>query len=306
MASLTRTLAITHPIVCAPMAGVAGGRLAHAVSAAGGLGMIGARGASSPEWITEQAAIAGAGGTPFGIGLMAWVDEVDDQIDAVLALEGERRPALVSVSFGALAAPVARLREAGLRTACQVGNAADLAEAIDAGADVVVARGGEGGGHGRDEVATADMLARALAATDRPVLAAGGIATGGDVARALAAGAAGVWCGTPFLTCVEADNTPAARAAIIAASSTTYSRVHDVAQDLAWPREFGGRAVSTPFVRQWAGDEDAMTADARAEHAAGRAAGDPGYTPLYAGTGVGRLSAETDAATVVRALADGI
>ncbi|HCE60283.1 MAG TPA: oxidoreductase, partial [Janibacter terrae] len=93
---------------------------------------------------------------------MAWVDEVDDQIDAVLALEGERRPALVSVSFGALAAPVARLREAGLRTACQVGNAADLAEAIDAGADVVVARGGEGGGHGRDEVATVDMLARAL------------------------------------------------------------------------------------------------------------------------------------------------
>ena len=57
MPSLTDTLGIHHPIVCAPMAGAAGGRLAHAVSSAGGLGMIGARGSASPEWIAEQATI---------------------------------------------------------------------------------------------------------------------------------------------------------------------------------------------------------------------------------------------------------
>ncbi|MGO1165772.1 MAG: NAD(P)H-dependent flavin oxidoreductase [Janibacter sp.] len=302
MASLTDHLAIRHPIVSAPMAGVAGGRLAHAVSAAGGLGMIGVRGTAAPEWIAEQAALAGAGDTPFGIGLMAWVPQLDRQIDAVLALEGASRPALVSVSFGDLAAPVARLREAGVRTACQVGNAADLDEARAAGADLIVARGGEGGGHGRDEVGTEAMLDLALAATDRPVLAAGGIATADDVDRVLAAGAAGVWCGTPFLTCVEGDNTPQARAALVAAETTRYSRVHDVAQGLAWPREFGGRAVATPFVEEWAGHEDAMTDEARAEHAAGRERTDVGFVPLYAGTGVGRLTAETDSASVVRAL----
>ena len=306
MAALTDLLGIRHPIVCAPMAGVAGGRLAHAVSTAGGLGMIGARGSASPEWIAEQAALAGAGGTPFGIGLMAWVPQRSTQLDAVIALAGEQRPALVSVSFGDVTEPVARLRDAGLRTACQVGNAADLEMALAAGVDLVVARGGEGGGHGRDEMGTEAILDLALGAADRPVLAAGGISTADDVARALGKGAAGVWCGTPFLTCVEADNTPQARAALVAADDTRYSRVHDVAQDIAWPREFGGRAVATPFVRRWSGDEDAMTGDARGEHAAGRERGDTDYTPLYAGVGVDHLTAETDAASVVRALVDAI
>ncbi|WP_435201664.1 NAD(P)H-dependent flavin oxidoreductase [Janibacter sp. GS2] len=303
MASLTHTLGIRHPIVCAPMAGVAGGRLAHAVSAAGGLGMIGARGSATSEWIAEQAALAGEGGTPFGIGLMAWVPQLSTQLDAVLALPDHLRPALVSVSFGDLAAPTGRLREAGLRTACQVGNAADLDAALGAGADVIVARGGEGGGHGRDEVGARAMLDLALSATDTPVLAAGGIATAEDVARALAVGAAGVWCGTAFLTCREGDNSPQARAALIGAVATRYSRVHDVAQGIAWPREFGGRAVATPFVEEWAGAEETMTPEAKAEHAAGRDRADTDYTPLYAGVGVGRLGAETDAASVVAALA---
>lgn len=306
MASFTDTLGIHHPLVCAPMAGVAGGRLARAVSTAGGLGTIGARGTASPDWIAEQASLAGEGGAPFGIGLMAWVPQLADQIAAVIALAGERRPALVSVSFGDLAEPVARLRDAGLRTACQVGNRADLAEALEAGADVIVARGGEGGGHGRDEVGTAEMLDLALAATDRPVLAAGGIATADDVARVLSSGAAGVWCGTPFLACAEGDNSLDARAALIAATATRYSRVHDVAAGIAWPREFGGRAVDTPFVERWAGSEDAMTDEAKAEHAAGRDVGDTDYSPLYAGVGVDRLTAETDAATVVAALTSAI
>ena len=301
-ASINETLGTTHPIVGAPMAGVAGGRLARAISVAGGLGMIGARGTASPEWITEQAGTAGASGLPFGIGLMAWVPQLDAQLEAVTALTGADRPALVSVSFGDLARPVATLRGAGLRTACQVGNAADLDEALTAGADVIVARGSEGGGHGRDEVDAATMLDLALAATDRPVLAAGGIATGADVARVLAAGAAGAWCGTAFLTCREGENSPAARAALAVATDTRHSRVHDVAQDIAWPREFGGRAVATPFVRAWAGREEEMTPPAKAEHAAGRAAGDPGYVPLYAGVGVDLLGAETDAASVLATL----
>lgn len=303
MASLTDTLGIRHPIVCAPMAGAAGGRLAHAVSSAGGLGMIGARGSASPEWIAEQAAIAGEEGVPFGIGLIAWVPELSAQLEAIEGLTGDQRPDLVSISFGDLAGPVARLRDAGLRTACQVGNEADLRSAVAAGADIIVARGGEGGGHGRDEMGADAMLDLALAATDGPVLAAGGIATAEDVARALGRGAAGVWCGTAFLTCVEADNSPQARAALVVASSTRYSRVHDVAQGIAWPRAFGGRAVATPFVEAWAGEEDTMTEAARSEHAAGRERGDTDYTPLYAGTGVDHLRAETDAAQVVAELA---
>ena len=95
--------------------------------------MIGARGSASPEWIAEQATIAGVGGTPFGIGLMAWVPELSTQLEAIEDLTGDQQPALVSVSFGDLAEPVARLRDAGLRTACQVGNEADLHAAVAAG-----------------------------------------------------------------------------------------------------------------------------------------------------------------------------
>lgn len=264
--------------------------------------MIGTRGSSSPDWIREEAAIAGEGATAFGIGLMAWVPHLRTQIEAILALEGDSRPALVSVSFGDVAEPIRTLREAGLAVACQVGNAADVAAAAAAGADVIVARGGEGGGHGRDEMATEDILALALEESDRPVLAAGGIADAADVARVMAAGAAGAWCGTAFLTCREADSPHAARTALGAAAYTRYSRVHDVAQGLAWPREFGGRAVASDFVEAWAGREDEMTDEARAEHAAGMERGDTDYTPLYAGVGVDRLGAETDAASVVSAL----
>lgn len=305
MASLVHTLGLDVTVVCAPMAGVAGGRLAHAVSIGGGLGMIGVRGGASAHWLEEQAAIAGAGGTPFGIGLMAWVPDLPAQLETVIALTGDRRPALVSVSFGDLGEPVAALRAAGLTTACQVGNAADLESALAAGVDVVVARGGEGGGHGRDEMGTAAILELALATADRPVLAAGGISTAEDIARVRALGAAGVWWGTAFLTCVEADSPPATRHALGKAAATRYSRVHDVAQGLAWPPEFGGRAVETPFVLEWAGREDEMTGRARAEHAAGRERGDTAYTPLYAGVGVDLLAGETDAASVLAALDPG-
>lgn len=302
MSAFTDTFGIAAPIVLAPMAGVAGGRLAHAVTSAGGLGMIGTRGSSSPDWIRQQAAIAGEGATPFGIGVMAWVPHLRTQLETILALDGDSRPALVSVSFGELDEPTRVLREAGFAVACQVGNAADVAAAAAAGADVVVARGGEGGGHGRDEMPTEEILALALEQTDRPVLAAGGIADAADVSRVMAAGAAGAWCGTAFLTCREADNPRAARTAIGKAAYTRYSRVHDVAQGLDWPREFGGRAVASDFVEAWAGREDEMTQEARDEHAAGMAEGDTAYTPLYAGVRVDRLGSEVDAADVVSAL----
>ena len=127
------------------------------------------------------------------------------------------RPALVSVSFGELVEPVGRLHEAGILTATQVGSLADLVAAEAAGVDVVVARGGEGGGHGRNDLATLPLLQLVLERTDRPVYAAGGILNHRGLAAVLAAGAAGAWVGTAFLGCVEAESAPAARAALFEA-----------------------------------------------------------------------------------------
>src|SRR3954452_13352083 len=95
---LTRTFSLDVPVVGAPMAGPGEGALAAAVSAAGGLGVVGGQASRSPQWSREQAAVAAAPGRSYGIGLMAWALHRDDgPLEAVL----EPRPALVAVRFAA-------------------------------------------------------------------------------------------------------------------------------------------------------------------------------------------------------------
>lgn len=284
------------PLIGAPMAGPGGGRLAHAVSRAGGLGMVGVNQARDAEWMKAEAKVAGADGTPYGVGLMAWAQpEAPDQLEAVLAL----RPALVSVSFGDYAEPVRRLREVGITTATQVGSLADLEDAIDAGVDVVVVRGGEAGGHGRNAMATLPLLQLVLDRTALPVYAAGGILNHRGLAAVLAAGAAGAWVGTAFLGCVEAAGSPAAKAALFRAEATGYGRVFDAAQDVAWPREFGGRALANDYFDEWAGREDGLDTAARERHRAAVAREDFSVAHVYAGEGVAALTHEVSAADVV-------
>jgi nitronate monooxygenase len=284
------------PLIGAPMAGPGGGRLALAISHAGGLGMIGVAATRSAAWIEAEAAVAGAAGTPYGVGLMAWaLPDAPHQLDVVLAL----KPALVSVSFGEYAGPVRRLAAAGITTATQVGSLADLDAAVAAGVDVIVARGSEAGGHGRDALATLPLLQMVLERTARPVYAAGGILNHRGLAAVLAAGAAGAWVGTAFLGCVEAAGSQAAKSALFAARETGYGRVFDRAQEAGWPHEFGGRPVANPFFAEWVGREDALDAPARERFRAAVAAEDYSVAHLYAGQGVAALTHEVTAAEIV-------
>jgi nitronate monooxygenase len=301
---LTETFGLDVPVVGAPMAGAGSGPLAAAVSANGGLGMVGAGGAATPEWIAQQAAVASAPGRPWGIGLMAWVlPDRPEQLDAVVAA----KPALVSVSFGPYADAVHRLQDNGIRVATQVGTVQEAAEARDVGVDLVVARGAEGGGHGRGDVGTLTLLQAVLEEVDLPVVAAGGIGTARGLAAVLAAGAAGAWVGTAFLTCREAETTPAARDRLFEASEadTAYGRVFDVAQRLGWPPEYGGRALRNAFFDRWEGREDDLARDdaAVAELAEGRRRQDLDVGYVYAGQGVGLLRHERSAAEVLADLA---
>lgn len=288
------------PLIGAPMAGPAGGRLAHAITRAGGLGMVGVGPGRDAEWVRQEAAVAGADGTAYGLGLLAWaLEAAPGQLEAALEL----RPALVSVSFGPYAGPVRRLREAGILTATQVGSLADLDEAVAAGVDVVVVRGAEGGGHGRNDLGTLPLLQLALERTDLPVYAAGGILNHRGLAAVLAAGAAGAWVGTAFLGCEESEGSPAAKAALFAADETGYGRVFDRAQQAAWPREFGGRAVANAFFEEWVGREDELDEEALDRFRAAVAAQDFSVAHVYAGQGVAALTGETTAADVVAGFA---
>lgn len=297
---LSERLGLVVPVVCAPMAGVAGGRLAAAVSRSGGLGMVGAGNAATPEWISEQCEVAAAAGRPFGIGLLAWaLADNPSQLDAALAA----RPSLVSVSYGPYARYVPAVREAGVTVATQVGNLAEARSAEQAGVDVIVARGGEGGGHGRDDVATLPLLQMVLDVVSTPVLAAGGITGPRGLAAVLAAGAAGAWAGTAFLGCTEAATSAGARQRLFDATdtSTAYGRVFDVAQRLRWPPEYGGRALRNRFFDRWEGHEQDLESDASAadELTSARKRGDYDTACIYAGQGVAQLGTERSAADVV-------
>jgi nitronate monooxygenase len=301
---LTETFGLSVPVVGAPMANVSGGRLTGAISAAGALGMLGAGSAVSAEWIRTEGAVAAESGRPYGVGLMAWsVKDHPDHLDAVLEL----KPALVSLSFGDYSPYVEPLRAAGIVVATQAGTVADAREAIDAGVDAIVVRGAEAGGHGRNEVGTLPLLQAVLELTDLPVLAGGGISGARGLAAVLAAGAAGGWIGTAFLTCEEALTPATSRQRLLEAdeTDTVYGTVFDAASRAGWPDEYGGRALRNPFYDTWEGHENSLKADDEAhnQYVTATRTADPTAASLYAGQGVGALHSNTTAAEVVEHLA---
>jgi nitronate monooxygenase len=303
---ITRTWNLQHPLVSAPMAGVAGGALAGAVSAAGALGMIGVGSATPLDWIATEAAVARARG-PFGIGLMCWaIERRPELLDAVLA----ERPFAISLAFGDFAPYVERARAAGVPVIGMVQDVATAERAIAAGVAALVAQGTDAGGH-TGAVGTLPLLQLVLPLGERaglPVLAAGGIGTGRAIAGALAMGAAGVWVGTRFAATREAMGTDAAKAAMLraGATETVLTHVFDVVQRLPWPDEFPGRALQNAFTARWHGREAALQADLDAvseRFEAARRRDDYSEAYVYAGQAVGLVQEIPRAGDLVARLA---
>lgn len=287
------------PVLNAPMGGVAGGRLAAAVTAAGGLGMVGMGSAGSAAALsTELARLSTV--QRFGIGLVDWVVRGEPELfDAALGA----CPALLSVSFGTDFAWVERAHAVGIPCATQVYDRETALAAAGAGVDVLVARGAEGGGHGEVRLATLPLLDEVLDAVSVPVLAAGGIASARSLAAVLAAGAAGAWLGTCLSACVEALTGDGARRQLIAAAGTdtVSTRVFDIGQRRPWPARFPSRVLRNDFVARWDGREAALSddPDAHAELAAGIGADDRRVAPVDAGQGVGMIHGSRPAGVVI-------
>nr|WP_036467303.1 nitronate monooxygenase [Mycobacterium genavense] len=289
------------PIVNAPMGGVAGGRLAAAVSAAGGLGMVGMGSVANRELLAAQ--LQHVDGR-FGIGLVDWVMRTEESLleDALAA-----RPALLSVSFGTDWSWVAQAHDAGIPAVTQVYDALGARQAVEAGVDVVVARGAQGGGHADTKLGTLPLLDDVLDAVTVPVLAGGGIASPRSLAAVLAAGASGAWVGTRLAACPEALTGDASRQALIAARSTDtrVTRAFDVAKGLPWPSRFPARVLANDFVARWTGHEDALDAPACDELAAAIDADDRRIAPVDAGQGVGMIRDDASVAEVIDAMCTG-
>lgn len=300
--ALTDLLGIEHPIVLAPMGGVAGGALTAAVSNAGGFGLIGAGGGAG-DWMARECALARAGTErPWGIGLLSWAID-DATVQRAIAEE----PAAIMLSFGDPTPFVSAVRDAGITLMIQVTTLPDAQRALDLGADVVVAQGAEAGGHGEGRGTLPFVPAVVDVAAGTPVLAAGGIGDGRGLAAALVLGAAGVLVGTRFEATDEALLSADELAAITAATAadTVRDRVLDIAVDSPWPARFTARTLRNRFTDRWHDDEDGLRADAAAkgEFADGVARGDMDFVPVWAGEAVDLFSAPEPAAGLVARIA---
>lgn len=143
----------------------------------------------------------------------------------------------------------------GVAVGALVGTAEHARAQVAAGVDVIIAAGGEAGGH-TGEISTMVLVpevVQAIAGSDVPVLAAGGIATGGQMAAAMAMGAAGAWCGSVWLTTAEAETNPVVKEKMLAASSgdtvRSRSRTGKPSRQLvsAWTEAWEGKGAPKPL-----------------------------------------------------------
>ncbi|HLI32611.1 MAG TPA: nitronate monooxygenase [Solirubrobacteraceae bacterium] len=214
--SLLERLGLELPIVQAGLGGgLSGAELAAAVSRAGGLGTVGIF--SPVRFVAElRRARALSPGRPLAANLlMPFVRPA--HVAALISAEVD-----VAIFFyGFNRAAVERLHAAGVLVLHQVGNEAQARRALADGADGLIAQGLQAGGHLLAELDTFAFLPRACAlAEGKPVLAAGGIHDAQGVRRALAAGAAGVLCGTRFLLTEECAAHPLYKQRVLGAERT--------------------------------------------------------------------------------------
>jgi nitronate monooxygenase len=252
---LTERLAIRHPVLLGPMGNISGGALAGAVSAAGGLGLIGG-GYGDGEWLERQ--FAAAGNHRVGCGFITWsLAKRPELLDLALA----HRPAALMLSFGDPRPFAAPIKAAGAMLICQVQSLRHLDEALEAGAEIIVAQGSEAGGHGAQRATLplvpeiADIVARR--GSDAVVVAAGGIADGRGLAAALMLGAEGALVGTRFYASAESLAHPRAKARMAASQGddTVRTTTIDIVRDIPWPGDFTVRVLRNAFVDRWHGAE---------------------------------------------------
>ncbi|RJO72000.1 nitronate monooxygenase [Nocardia panacis] len=322
------------PIVLAPMAGgPSTPELTAAVTAAGGFGTLAAGYLSAEATATRIAATRTLTDGPFGVNLFAPGTPTDpadytpyvarlsrefevgtpkfdtDDWAAKLDLLVAAPVAVVTCAFGCpTAEEVARLHAVGTEFWVTVTSVDEARRAAAAGADALIAQGAEAGGHrasfvdrGADDAVDPPTLLTLLqllrAATDLPLVAAGGLSTGAAIAAALALGARAAQVGTAFLRCPEAGTNPVHRAALGAATPTMLTRAFTGRR---------ARGLRNRFMDDHSADAPAAypeihyaTAPLRA---AARAAGNPDAVNLWAGQ-AHSVTCELPAGELVAALA---
>jgi NAD(P)H-dependent flavin oxidoreductase YrpB (nitropropane dioxygenase family) len=298
-------LGIGHPVVLGGMGTATSAPLVAAVSNAGGLGTLGTSLLSGAQVRDEVATIRAATEKPFGINhLLFRITE-----EGFLATL-ESRPAVIAFAWAHskqdLGEYFRRAHDAGAKVMYMAGEVPLAVKASEAGADVIVAQGTEGGGHvgWMASMSLVPMVVEAVAPL--PVLAAGGIADGRGLAAALALGADGVLLGTRMMATPESPIHPNLKQAIVRSDGhdTVLTEIPDIATGHVWPGAMA-RAQRNAFIEQWAGREWALRQCYREVGKAAldaRRAGDADNAPLLFGQDAGLIDAVRPAGEIVRSM----
>jgi nitronate monooxygenase len=299
---LTERLGVRHPIMLAPMDVVADGRLAAAVSLAGGFGIIGG-GYGDEAWLLRE--MDAVGDARVGVGFITWsMARRPRLLDMVL----ERQFPAIMLSFGDIQPHADRIKAAGALLLCQVQTLDQAKQAMVHGVDVLIAQGAEAGGHGISRGTFPLVPAVVDLAGDVPVAAAGGIADGRGLAAALMLGADGVLMGTRFYASQEAAALAGARDRIVGATGdkTVRSVLFDIVRRNVWPAPYSGRVVQNSFSERWRGREVELLqqqAEEAVRYDAARAAGDFDTAALIVGEAVDLIGDIPPAAEIVERVA---
>lgn len=301
---LCTLLGIERPILNASMAGTATGALAAAVSEAGGFGMIGGTNPEGAAWLREQIRIARSlTARPFGVGFISSFPDTEEL--AMVALE--EGVAAINHSFADPTPFVAPTHATGARVFAQVQTLEQAMTAARAGVDLIIAQGGEAGGHAGSLGTFALLPAIVDAVAPLPVVAAGGIADGRGLAAALLLGAQGAWLGTRFVTSHEWGGPPWEQAAVLAATSddTVQTRLYDLIAERPFPAENPDRVLRNAFIARWSGRESEIPAQRealQAEVEAGNERADLAVAGVSAGVGAGLITSARPAGEIVRGI----
>jgi NAD(P)H-dependent flavin oxidoreductase YrpB (nitropropane dioxygenase family) len=303
---LTQLLGIRHPIVLGGMNRASGAELVAAVSEAGGLGTLGISTVTPEDIRASCNRIRSSTSAPFGLNALLHLVSAE-QIDAILAC----RPRVFATAWRRpefdLRALTERIHASGVLHMHQADTLDEARRGAEAGADVVVAQGTEGGGHVgvMGTLPLARMVIRAL--PNVPVLVAGGIADGAGIAAALLLGADGVLLGTRFLATPEAPLPDGYKRAILESDGhdTLITEIPDIVSGTVWPGAYA-RVRRNAFIEEWLGREGELRRRWREvlpQVQAARAAGDADRGTLLMGEDAGLIDSIEPAGALVQRLA---
>lgn len=301
---LAEMLGVRFPLLSAPMAGVSGVDLASAMSRAGGLGILAGGYLQGDD--LERAFAEIASQQPFGVGFIVWRLETDPKpLDVALAY----KPRAVMLSFGAIDRWAAQIHAQDALVIAQVQTVSQAVAARNAGADIVIAQGGEAGGHCGERGTLALVPAVADAIPNVPLVAAGGIVDGRAMAAALALGAHGALLGTALYASRESMIFEAAKQRAIDASGddTVRTPAYDQIRQLAWPPQWQLRTLHSALTEAWQRDErefDANLPQIQERFLDAVSKQNAELAPVIVGEGVGSVRSIEPVSTIIARLVE--